>query len=117
MIKLTNIENTNLSSGIRSLSPIQYDSIQVKNRLLDGSYHVQSIGTPARYLTFEILATFGQVDMINTAESIGESLKLIADDKVYIGLISKEPNWKRFTKDSDYYVTSLKFNIQSEGVV
>ncbi len=122
MIRLINLQDKTLSRGIRSLSPMQYDTIQIKNRLLDGSYHVQMIGEPAKSFTFEILSNQDQVNKINIAESIGENLRLIIDDKAYIGLIDKALNWKRVIlrykdENSTYHTASIKFNIQSEGVV
>lgn len=120
MIQLENLEGETLSIGIRSLSPIKYDSVQVKNRLLDGSYHVQTIGSPQKYFEFEILSNHKQVDILNFAETIGEKLKLIVDDKFYIGYIDEEMDWKRMTMRyknpvDRWYVSNLKFIVIGEG--
>lgn len=122
MIQLENLEGEILSIGIRSLSPIKYESIQVKNKLLDGSYHIQTIGNPLKYYEFEILSNHKQVDMLNLAETIGEKLKLIVDDKFYIGYIDEEMNWSRMTmrhtKSTDrWYVAKMKFIVDNEGVI
>lgn len=122
MIKLLNLEDKELSKGIRNLSPIQYDSIQVKNRLLDGSYHIQTIGDPLKYYTFEILSDENQVGKINQEEYRGGKLKLIIDDKYYIGMLEEKLSWERITmrhKESKdrYYIASIQFNIESEGSI
>lgn len=120
MIYLTNKHNDKLSKGIKDLSPIQYESIQVKNKLLDGSYHIQTIGDPASYIEFVILSNHNQVATISQAQAIGEALKLIVDDKYYIGLLDDRPQWKRITmryKDADniYYTSPIRININEVG--
>lgn len=121
MIKLYDLSNKELSKGIKNLSPILYESIQIENDLLDGSQHIQTIGTPRKYKTFEILANQNQVDDINSAVSIGQPLKLIVDNKYYVGFC-KTSDWQRLTKryvnETDrYYTNSIKFTISSEGII
>lgn len=122
MIYLTNLEGEKLSRGIRNLSPIRYESIQIKNKLLDGSYHIQTIGDPLKYITFEILSNHEQVNKINTAEYKGEELKLVVDDRYYIGMLNNELDWNRITirhKDSEntHYTSSVRLNVTEEGTV
>lgn len=121
MIKLFDLSDNALSRGIKSLSPILYDGIKIENKLLDGSTHVQTIGTAQQYLTFDILANHNQVNYINNADSIGETLKLIVDDNYYIGFCSV-PDWQRVTKryanETDrVYTTSAKLVISESGVI
>lgn len=104
------------------MSPIMYDSIKVKNKLIDGSYHTQIIGNPVKYFTFEILANQIQVDVINLAVSKGELLKLIIDDKYYIGMIEEIEEWtllalNRNDKTKTIYATTVRFNISQEGSI
>lgn len=122
MIFLEDLNNTKLSYGIRDLSPLQYDSIQVKNKLLDGSYHIQNIGEPMRYFTFEVLANHIQVDLINLIESRGEPLRLVIDDKFYMGLLDEVPDWTRLVlRRNDplntFYSAKLRLNVSEEGVI
>ena len=121
MIKLYDLDDYSLSLGIRSLSSLTYDANQLENRLLDGSFHVQTIGEAAQYFEFEILANQNQVDKINLAHSISENLKLIIDSKEYTGIISK-PKWnpvtKRYKNESyRYFVSSIRFDVIEEGTV
>ena len=122
MILLQNLDNEKLSYGIRSLSPMMYDVIKVKNKLIDGSYHVQIIGSPVKYYTFEILANQIQVDVINLAVSKGELLKLIIDEKYYIGMIDGIDEWtglvyRQQDKANTIYSAKLRLNISEEGTL
>ena len=122
MIKLEKLDNTKLSYGIKSLSPILYETIKVKNKLLDGSYHIQNIGTPLKYITFEILSNHNQVDLINKAEGISEELKLIIDNKYYIGMLDGELSWNRLilrygNKNNTFYISDIRLNISGEGSI
>lgn len=122
MILLQNLDSNKLSYGIRSLSPMMYDVIKVKNKLIDGSYHVQIIGSPVKYYTFEILANQIQVDVINLAVSKGELLKLIIEEKYYIGMIEESEEWtllalNRNDKTKTIYSAKLQLNVSQEGSI
>jgi hypothetical protein len=122
LILLQNLDNEKLSYGIRSLSPMMYDVIKVKNKLIDGSYHVQIIGSPVKYYTFEILANQIQVDVINLAVSKGELLKLIIEEKYYIGMIEESEEWtllalNRNDKTKTIYSAKLQLNVSQEGSI
>jgi hypothetical protein len=122
LILLQNLDSNKLSYGIRSLSPMMYDTVKVKNKLIDGSYHTQIIGNPVKYFTFEILSNQIQVDVINLAVSKGELLKLIIDDKYYIGMIEEIEEWtllalNRNDKTKTIYATTVRFNISQEGSI
>lgn len=122
MILLQNLDSNKLSYGIRNLSPMMYDTIKVKNKLIDGSYHVQVVGSPVKYYTCEILANQIQVDVINLAVSKGELLKLIIDEKYYIGMIDGIDEWtglvyRQQDKANTIYSAKLRLNISEEGTL
>lgn len=121
MIFLENSQKVVLSRGIRNLSPIKFDGIKVKNRLLDGTYHIQTIGDSMRYIEFEILSNHDQVNLINIAEDRGESLKLIIDGEFFIGLLNKELDWQRITmryreSKNRFYTAKIRLNLHEEGI-
>lgn len=120
MIQLRTINNDGLSMAIKNLSPEKLEGQVVKNRLIDGSYHIQSIGTPSKTREFEILSNEYQVNMINQAEAVGDQLELQVDEVIYRGFIEAQPTWRRLTIRSDkqgkrLYSTALVFNINSGG--
>lgn len=122
MIKLENLQGIKLSRGIRNLSPIQHDSIQIKNKLLDGSFHIQTIGQPLRYFAFEMLSNHKQVEKIDIAEYIGENLTLTIGNKIYTGMIDGKLDWDRFGKrykdnQETLYTTNIKLNILKEDTI
>lgn len=122
MIELRNSENDLLSYGIKNLSPIQYEPIHIKNELLDGTFHVQTIGTPLKFLTFEIIASHNQAEAINLAESRGEPLKLIIDDVYYEGMLEERPEWERLTlfyrnKTQKNFQAGVTLVVSGEGVI
>lgn len=122
MILLENLNHVKLSNGIKDLSPIMYDTIHVKNKLIDGSYHIQTIGNPIKYRTFEILSNYNQVDLINLAESKGEPLRLIENDRYYIGMLDDVVDWSRFlhrrsSKSETLYTAKIQLNISEEGSI
>ena len=122
MIKLCDLSDKQLSKGIKSLSPLRLRSNSVKNKLLDGTYHIQTIGTPLKYFTFEILSNEDQVNHINSGEANGEDFKLIIDDKYYIGKLENEPDWNRLGKRykdviDRSFTTSMIFIVSEEGSI
>lgn len=121
MIRLLTLANEQVSTGIRSLSPEQYESIKIENKLLDGTTHLQTIGDPLKYRDFEILSNNIQVDQITQAEAIGSKFRLEVDNKYYIGFISK-PDWAKFNYRHPeptfrYFTASIKFTVSEEGSI
>jgi len=121
LIKLLDLSNKQLSKGIKSLSPVLYDGIKIENTLLDGSLHIQTIGEPQEYINFDVLANHNQVDDINYLNSLGGQLKLIVDDKYYIGHLYVS-GWERVTvrhtnELNRLYTSNVKLVISQSGVV
>lgn len=97
MIELRATNGQVLSLAIRNLSPEKLEGQVVKNRLIDGSYHIQTIGEPSKTREFEILANETQVEKINRAEATGEEIVLQIDETIHRGLIGELPVWTRLT--------------------
>jgi hypothetical protein len=119
LIKLFDLLDNSLSKGIRNISPILYEGIRIENQLLNGTTHVQTIGKPKKYFNFEILADQDQVDRINYANSQGGKLKLVVDNKHYIGF-AYVSDWQRITirhktESNRWYTTVVKYAINEEG--
>lgn len=122
MIVLQSLTGEVLSLGIRNVTPLYYESIKIKNKLLDGSCHVQTVGDPIKYKDFIALADGDQTEMLNHMEAVGEPLKLIEGSKYYIGMIDAQIKWDRKSgwyadKKWERHQGQIKMNIQSEGVV
>jgi hypothetical protein len=97
MIIIESLEGELLSKICKEVSPIKYESIVKKNKLLNGSYHIQTIGEPLKYIEFIVIANQVQVEKIDLMETVGEQIKLIENERTFIGLIDSQIDWRRLT--------------------
>lgn len=97
MIRIETLDGLILSKVCKEVSPLKYENIVKKNKLLDGSYHIQIIGTPIEFIEFIVIANEPQVEKINLIEAIGEPIKLIENDSEFLGLIDSAIAWNRLT--------------------
>lgn len=95
MIRLETSNGEVLSKILKDLSPFEYVSNRVVNRLLDGSYHVQVIGSPLKSTVGTIVSSFRQAEKINLLRDRGTPLVLIFLDKKYVVYIEENISWKR----------------------
>lgn len=107
--------NNNLITDIVSNATLVPDIIKIKNRLLDGTYHIQTIGNRIDTIQVECY-----VDIINKAKiddmyTIDEPVKLLVDGKYYIGLMEDKPEQERFSKY--FYVTNFNLVVSGEGSI
>ncbi len=72
-------------------------TIKVTNQLLDGSWHVQTIGDPAERLTVSIITDYEGMELLNDKESIGEPIKVVTTNppREWVGIIDAPPGWTR----------------------
>lgn len=97
MTKIESMEGELLSHICKDISPVKYESIVIKNKLLSGKYHIQIIGTPVKYIEFTISSNETQVNKINMLQSEAEYLKLTGYNSIFIGTIDEVISWERFT--------------------
>lgn len=116
MIFLEDLFKNRLTKGIRNLSPIINESNIVKNKLLDGSQHIQVIGEPTEYITLDVLADYDQTRRINIGKGTGEILRLNVYNETYEGAILEDIYWERFgdhnkNKNNINYIATIRFDI------
>lgn len=92
-----------------------WDSIKIKNRLIDGSYHIQNVGEPARTLNVIISCDRTGVETLDYAEAISKPIKVVVYGKEWTGFIDAPINWQRVTVD--YYRGEFLINVISEVVL
>ena len=119
MIKLETSTGEALSRILKELSPIGYSSNRQVNRLLDGSYHVQIIGSPMKSIEGTIVSTFNQAEQLNSLIDQGSSLVLTFLDKKYLVYIDEGIAWKRISyangnKDRSLFEGKLKLILKEE---
>ena len=97
MIRIETLDGLILSKVCKEVSPLKYENIFTNNKLLDGSDHIQVIGPPSEFIEFIVIANESQVEKINLIEAIGEPIKLIENDREFLGLIDSAIDWNRLT--------------------
>ena len=121
MIKLTTSSGEPLSRILSEVSPIMYASNRQVNRLLDGSYHVQVIGSPLKSMEGTIISSHLQAEKLNELIDQGAPLVLFFLDKKYLVYIDEPISWKRHNfahgnKDRSFFEGRLKMIIKEEVV-
>jgi hypothetical protein len=92
------------------------DVIEVKNRTLDGQWHIQSIGTSATVLSVKAHLRLQEKDVLDTIKRNSDVLKVIFDGKYYIGLIDGKVDYERrkFT-EHPMFGASFTVLVREEG--
>ena len=86
------------------------DVIEIKNRTLDGQWHIQSIGTAATTLTVKTNLKLEEKDTLDTIKRNSDTLKVIFDGKYYVGLIDGKVDYDR-RKFAEYPMFGASFTI------
>ena len=95
MIRLETSTGEILSRILKEISPIEYSSNRQVNRLLDGSYHVQIVGSALKSMEGTIVSTFNQAEKLNSLIDLGTPLVLIFLEKKYLVYADDKIAWKR----------------------
>ena len=108
-----------LSVAIYDLFP-SLKGHQIKNRLLDGSLHIQTIGKPSKYVSFRCVTDDNSMNTINQMEFCGQEVRVFYDNKYYIGLIDRLSNWQEeiFGEvDTRLYTANISVIVKEEGTI
>jgi len=119
MIRLETSTGEILSRILKELSPIEYSTSRQVNRLLDGSYHVQIIGSPLKSIEGIIVSTFNQAETLNKLIDQGICIVLVFQSKKYLVFVDETIAWKRISfahgnKDKSLFEGKLKMIISEE---
>jgi hypothetical protein len=112
--------NGNLITNLISNVIIDIDARVIEYPLLDGSYHVQTVGTPIRIADINCDISETGRDILLNSYAIGGKLRLEWYGKYYIGLIKGKPKWSILIKgnnDKRRYLTQLQIAISEEGSI
>lgn len=119
MIRLETSTGEILSRILKEISPIEYSSNRQVNRLLDGSYHVQIVGSALKIMEGTIVSTFSQAEKLNSLIDQGTPLVLIFLDKKYLVYAEDKIAWKRINfahgnKDKSLFEGKLRMVLKEE---
>ena len=98
-------------------SAVSYpDVIEVKNRTLDGQWHIQQIGTSAYILKVKVSLTLAEKKQLDTIKSNSDLLKVIFDGEYFVGLIDGTPDHDRLKfSDGPMFKTSFTMLVREKG--
>jgi hypothetical protein len=119
MIRLETSTGEILSRILKEISPTEYSSNRQVNRLLDGSYHVQIVGSALKSMEGTIVSTFSQAEKLNSLIDLGTPLVLIFLDKKYLVYADDKIAWKRVNfahgnKDKSLFEGKLRMILKEE---
>lgn len=119
MIRLETSTGEILSRILKEISPIEYSSNRQVNRLLDGSYHVQIVGSALKSMECTIVSNFNQAEKLNSLIDQGTQLVLIFLDKKYLVYADDKIAWKRINfahgnKDKSLFEGKLRMILKEE---
>ena len=122
MIKLETTNGEVLSKILKEVSPMRYRTNRQVNRLLDGTYHVQIIGSPLRSMDGTIISSYNQVEKLNELIDRGAPMVLLFEDKKYLVYIDEPVDWKRINfahgnKDKSYFEGKMQMIVKEEVVL
>ena len=84
-----------------TLAKPKQDTVEVKNRLLDGSWHVQTIGDPALSYELEFVVPASMQEIVDDLAARKEALRLNRHGKSYVGIIDGNPDWDQLIGSTD----------------
>ena len=119
MIRLETSTGEILSRILKEISPIEYSSNRQVNRLLDGSYHVQIVGSALKSMEGTIVSTFSQAEKLNSLIDLGTPLVLIFLNKKYLVYADDKIAWKRINfahgnKDKSLFEGKVRMILKEE---
>lgn len=81
----------------------------ITNRLLDGSWHMQTIGEPAAEIDLAAYTELSGLQTLNTLQATGTQIKIIARGQSYEGYIQGKIAWAETAPG--YYQGTMKILI------
>ena len=102
----------------RTLSVIpDYDSIQVPNRLLDGSFHIQTIGTPLRVASVRAVCGVIGLNQLRSAYANGGTITVSYEGTLYTGIMMSNAEINSISRGvhRDFRVYEINFVMAVSG--
>ena len=111
-------KNNTLITEIVASAVSKPDVVEIVNRTLDGSYHVQTIGTKGTKLDVTAYFTKSNKLVMDSIKANGDTIKVTYDGAWYTGLIEGELSWERLVNQSDaMFATQIVLLVTSQGVI
>lgn len=104
---LVHSTNTLISDRIPLVTPKQ-EITEVTNRLLDGSWHVQTIGDPAHSFEIELVIPGDRREELDTLAARKTTLRLERHGEQHLGIISGAIDWEQLIGSTEASRAVLK---------
>lgn len=118
MITFLYDKNNSLISNLIHSAILNPDIIKVRNKLLDGTYHIQSVGKRVNEINIICYVDKIGKEKMDNLYVTDEPIKLVKEGKFYIGLIFEKSKWEVFSKGTKgLYQTSFKMVVHEEGSI
>src|SRR5660397_133352 len=109
------IGTTEVSDKVKE-AIISYNNLKVDNRLLDGTFHRQTIGEPLKEYNIKCYLTQSNKDLIDNAYNNSTPITLNWYGYYYTGIIESYPAHTIFLKGNNkIYLSGLKIIAEEEG--
>jgi len=94
------------------------DLKEIKNKTLDGQWHIQTVGTAGITLSVTAKLKLEEKDILDAHKKISAPLKVIFDGKWYTGIIDDEIDYSRESySEHPMFPTEFTLLVNDEGVV
>lgn len=107
---LIHATNELISQHLPSVKPLQ-ETIEVKNRLLDGSWHIQVIGDLAKSWEIEFVIPGDRREIVDTCAARKTVLRLERHGKTYTGIIDGNVDWEQLAGSHSAALSTQKGHI------
>lgn len=84
-----------------TLAKPRQETTEVKNRLLSGEWHLQTIGDPALSYELEFVVPASMQEIVDDLAARKEALRLYRHGKSYVGIIDGNPDWDQLIGSTD----------------
>lgn len=119
MISLYHSSDKVINSIVNKALP-HLDSIRITNRLLDGTYHVQTIGNAVKMIDVICYVNEYSKEIIDSIAVTGGPIKIVKDDRYYKGVIMESPKCEQIaggSREKRRYQCTFTIAVSEEGVL
>lgn len=89
--------------------------MKVTNKLLDGTYHIQTIGQRIDIISIKCYVTRDKKEMLDNAYVINELIRLDQMGRYYNGFITNMSQWVMLTRN--VFEINIELVVRSEGII
>lgn len=115
----TNIENWKVKYNGDILGQVlsfikSLNQTKVTTKSLDGTIHIQTIGSPTTVATISVFSSKEEMDLMNKAEADGACIDVTYRGVTYSGYIEGKPQWQA-VHPGKWYSATITLLIEGES--